>query len=442
MDTKPVASKLQIPLFIEHAEQGTYFTIPFTMPENIETFTISYSYERRHHEEIPMEQGSFITDTDINRIDLGLITPDGKQIGWSGSDKYNISISEINATPGYHPCPLAPGEWQIIVGAYKVAEQGADVLYELTFTPKYRRLFKGDLHTHAVASDGVLRLEELAQHARSNGLDYIAITDHNRTVPVDILLQYPDITIIPGMEWTHYRGHANFLGVGKSFDEPFYTNTLDEVKSKFISAHEHGALIVINHPMHFDTPFQFDLDTLPFDLIEVWQGPMVQHNLQALGFWQSKLVAGNKIPTCGGSDYHRDALLQFPGAPTTCVYAMSASSADLLKGLKQGHAYITFDPTGPSLEMTAGDAILGDSVNFSEVKLVEYKISGLLPGDVVNMVTANELTTLMKVDSSGELHGVYTMKSPGFARIEILRVFLPYIPAIPALISNPIYFDG
>jgi len=121
---------------------------------------------------------------------------------------------------------------------------------------------------------------------------------------------------------------------------------------------------------------------------------------------------------------------------------MSASSADLLDGLKQGHAYITFDPTGPTLEMTAGDAILGDSVKFSEVKQLEFTVRGLLAGDVVNMVTANEVTTLMKADTSGEMQGVYSMKSPGFARIEILRLFLPYLPALPALISNPIYFDG
>ena len=32
------------------------------------------------------------------------------------------------------------------------------------------------------------------------------------------------------------------------------------------------------------------------------------------------------------------------------------------------------------------------------------------------------------------------MEAAGFARIEILRRFLPGLPLLPALISNPIYF--
>jgi hypothetical protein len=33
------------------------------------------------------------------------------------------------------------------------------------------------------------------------------------------------------------------------------------------------------------------------------------------------------------------------------------------------------------------------------------------------------------------------METPGFARMEIQRGFLPGLPLLPALISNPIYFD-
>ena len=33
------------------------------------------------------------------------------------------------------------------------------------------------------------------------------------------------------------------------------------------------------------------------------------------------------------------------------------------------------------------------------------------------------------------------MESAGFARIEILRGFVPGLPRLPALFSNPIYFE-
>src|SRR4030042_4891700 len=175
MDKKPDGTQMQIPLFIDHDRQGTYFTIPFIMPADTETFSLTYHYERHHVSETQVENGSFISRKEINIIDLGLIAPDGTQVGASGSDKLSISISETFSTPGYHPCTLVPGQWQLIVGAYKVAEEGVDVLYELSFTFKYLRLYKGDLHTHTLASDGVLQVGELAQHALRNGLDYLAI---------------------------------------------------------------------------------------------------------------------------------------------------------------------------------------------------------------------------------------------------------------------------
>jgi PHP domain len=434
-------SRNQIPLFIEHHRQGTYFTLPFTMPANTETFTLAYSYKRHQETERQVENGSFISRKEVNIIDLGLISPDGTQVGASGSDKLNIFISETHATPGYHPCKLVPGEWQIIVGAYKVADEGVNVLYELSFMPKYMRLYKGDLHTHTLATDGVLRIGELAQHAHSNGLDYLAITDHNLMVSTDTLFEHADLTLIPGIEWTHYQGHANFLGADRPYDEPFIANTIDEVRARFASARSRGAFISINHPCDPVCPFLFDMNSLPFDCLEVWNGPMRGSNLQAIGLWHGMLMAGKKVPICGGSDYHRDSLLLFPGGPTTCVYAMSASTEDILSGLKLGHAYITYSTHGPNLEMTAGDAILGDSVEFAKVKQLEYSVRGLMAGDVVQVVTANGNTMLVNAETDGDVRGVYPMTSAGFARIDILRSFLPGLPLLPALISNPIYFE-
>ena len=442
MDKKPAETRMQIPIFIEHSRQGTYFTLPFTLPVNTESFTLSYSYKRFNETNNQVEYGDFISRKEVNIIDLGLIAPDGTQAGASGADKSCIDISETHATPGYHPCKLVPGEWQIIIGAYKVADEGVDVVYELSFTPKSLRLYKGDLHTHTVASDGVLRVEELAQHAQRNGLDYLAITDHNQVVSTDTLLEHAHLTLIPGIEWTHYQGHSNFLGVDKPYDEPFLANTLEEVQARFSSARSRGAFISINHPCDPVCPFLFDIDSLPYDCLEIWNGPMRGSNLQAIGLWHSMLMAGKKVPICGGSDYHRDSLLLFTGGPTTCVYAMSASPDDILTALRLGHAFIIYSADGPTLEMTAGEAILGDSVEFSRVKQVEYTARSLIAGDVVQLVTSHGNTILVKAETDGDLQGVYTMPVAGFARIEILRVFLPGLPLLPALISNPIYFDA
>ena len=68
---------------------------------------------------------------------------------------------------------------------------------------------------------------------------------------------------------------------------------------------------------------------LPFDCLEIWNGPMRESNLRSIGCGQ-QLLAGKKMPICGGSDYHRDTPFLFPGGPTTCVYAMSTSAAIFL----------------------------------------------------------------------------------------------------------------
>jgi len=95
-ETNP--TRMQIPLFIDHSRQGTYFTLPFKMPANIESFFLTYSYKRHAETEIQVEHGNFTSRKEVNIVDLGLIAPDGRQVGASGSDKTSISISELHAT--------------------------------------------------------------------------------------------------------------------------------------------------------------------------------------------------------------------------------------------------------------------------------------------------------------------------------------------------------
>ena len=305
------SNQVTLQLFIEHDRAGSYFTLPFSMPPDTACLSLTYRYERQHESEAGLPNGRFVARQEVNIIDLGLIAPDGVQVGASGSNKSEVYLDETRATPGYKPSPLVPGEWQIIVGANKVALEGVSVTYELTFTPKQRRLLKGDLHTHTLASDGVFTAEELAWHARRHGLDFLAITDHNQMVTKAALPQVPGLSLIPGLEWTHFRGHANFLGVEKPYDTPFMANTQEEIRARFDSARQRGALITINHPFDAGCGFLFDLNSLPFDCLEVWNGPMRESNLQAIGLWQSLLITGKKIPICGGSDYRRS--LPVPG---------------------------------------------------------------------------------------------------------------------------------
>jgi hypothetical protein len=366
-------SLLHLSVEIEPSQQGTYFTLPFQVPEGIESIALRYRYDRWPEREKALEHGLFTARTEDNIVDLGLIDPHGVQVGASGSDKTEIYISEVQATPGYRSCPIIPGEWQILVGAYKVAPKGVTVEYEVRLDPKTRKLLRGDLHTHTLASDGVHTLEELAWKARRAGLDFVAVTDHNHFAARDTLPHVEEVTMIPGVEWTHYRGHASFLGVDRPYDGVFATNTFEEARARFETAHQRGALIIIDHPFEPGCGFQFDMDSLPHDCIEVWNGPMRESNLRAVGYWHQRLCAGQKIPACGGSDYHRDTPFLFLGGPTMCVFAESRGGNDILAAVRAGHGFITFAPDGPTVELTAGEAIMGDTVRWPEQEEVRIE---------------------------------------------------------------------
>lgn len=433
-------SLLNLSIHIDRAQEGSYFTLPFHVPEGIESITLQYAYDRRPAKEQALEGGLFTGREEVNIVDLGLLDPRGGQVGASGSDKTEIAVSETQATPGYRPTRIIPGQWQILVGAYKIAAEGVTVSYRIKLQRKTRRLLRGDLHVHTVGSDGVHTLEELAWKAKRNGLDFLAVTDHNQFAPADSLPRVEGVTMIPGVEWTHFQGHAGFLGIDRPYDGSFATNTVEEARARFASARERGALIVVNHPFDPGCGFHFDLDALPWDCIEVWNGPMLESNLRAIAHWHRLLSAGRRIPACGGSDYHRDSPFLFLGGPTMCVFAESAGRSDILAALRAGRGFITFAPHGPTLELAAGEAIMGDTVNWQELKEVRIHAQGLLAGDVVRVATGQQTAALFTAPADGDVSLTYALAAPGFVRAEILRSFLPGLPMLPALLSNPIYF--
>ncbi|MGB4215225.1 MAG: hypothetical protein WBK64_10355, partial [Dethiobacteria bacterium] len=93
------------------------------------------------------------------------------------------------------------------------------------------------------------------------------------------------------------------------------------------------------------------------------------------------------------------------------------------------------------LEMRAGKAILGDTVPWPVVKEMEIALEGLQAGDKVQVITARKSETILEAPAPGSYRATYTMEEPGFARLVVVRFFLPGIPELPALLSNPIYFE-
>lgn len=432
---------LEIKQNISHDRERQYLLFPFEMPAQTERIEIDYLYQKNKESRTSTEIGEFTFLKALNRLDLGLIGPDGRQIGASGSDKDSIFVSNVDATPGYLPDPLEAGTYQIMLGAYVVAEEGVELTFKLRFFPKARRWLKGDLHTHTFASDGQLSIEHLGRHAREHGLDFIAITDHNQPVKRASFPKIEGLTIIPGIEWTHYEGHSNFFGIEKPYDGSFIANTPEEIEDKFRQAKKRGAIISINHPMDENCPFLIDISKLPYDLIEVWNGPMRPANLKAIGMWDQMLKAGKKQVAVCGSDYHRDTFFQRLAGPTINVLSWSASEQDILEAVQSGHSYFTFSPTDLQIDLTIQDSTYGCILNFHPDLKAQIHATALEAGDQIKIIDQDGERLLFSSPGKGNWSHEFPVLKAGYIRLEVWRTFYPGVPLLPALVTNPIWVD-
>jgi len=383
---------------------------------------------------------------------------DKRFLGWSGSDKPSVFVGACSATPGYMMTELVSGEWHIIVGAYKIPDTGLDVRYEITYTPQRPRWLVGDLHVHSDASDGQHDISTLVKKARKIGLDFIAVANHNNYSENLALPKVPDFTLIPAVEWTHYRGHMNFFGVAAPF-ENFIANTEEEMLELIAKAKAKGALISVNHPKDPGCPYLWEsLDC--FDTVEVWNAPMRKSNMDAIAWWH-KLTAGSgsntddmhvspharleagsglpvvrKVPLIGGSDYHRNFHPAMLGHPVTYVYAKSASVADILDALRKGNAYVSATTHGPRLELYCDGAMMGCSVPWHGGLELMANAENLGIGMELQLVTSGGVAHTWR---RGQLPARVEVQ-PGwrFAYLVARRRVLSFQRV--AAISNPVYF--
>ena len=196
-------------LTLDKSQERGYIKVPFQVEKNTERIDIRYRYPSS-----PVSsEGNYCISGEPCTIDLAVMLPDGTMAGASGSDRNHVWLSPLGSSAGFLSGELPEGTWHIIAGAYHVPAEGVTVEYTLEFTEKKRRLFKGDTHVHTTASDGILTPEEAAGLAKRMGLDYLFFTDHNNSAQNENLPDCDDITLLPGTEWTHYKGHAGFLGV-------------------------------------------------------------------------------------------------------------------------------------------------------------------------------------------------------------------------------------
>ena len=285
-------------------------------------------------------------------VDIGLRSPE-RIVGWSGGAREAFFVGTEKATPGYLAGPIAEGEWAVLLGAYKIPEGGAEVIVEVEFARPHGRWMKGDLHMHSVHSDGSYTMEQAKDSCKARGLEFMALTDHN-TASQNFAALAPDelLLLIPGVELTSYFGHANVLGVPEALRD-FRVTTPEQADEVLGEVRERGGFVSLNHPFCPSCPWELGFD-VPYDAIEVWNGPWRALNERALAWWQEQLAQGRRIIALGGSDAHREDRFVKHGRPTASVWTEADTVQGVLTGIRQGRVVLQFDPDETCMALSLG----------------------------------------------------------------------------------------
>jgi hypothetical protein len=403
---------------VNGAVNAPFTSIPFKVEQDYERLEISVAFSQKGWYSLFIfdskseirAQALFIQEpktirisTSINHASFSTTPGEIPQGDWkieietptfSENHTYNIQImGENNQDPSVEDVPI--NSWSL---------SGSGNILELSLFSNDKvynsesRWYKGDFHTHTTESDGKMTPSAGMSQAKVMELDFFVATDHNM-IPTKWIGD--QVMVIPGIEITSTKGHFNALGLTKwvnwrpsSQDGGMETEVgmnriIREVK-------EAGAVVSINHPMLKPWEWQFqETELSEIDVIEIWNDPTYKDNPiateQALHLWNVLWNDGHRIFGIGGSDSHLLPTESYQdggppsviGDPATYIYCEGLSPSTLLKGVLNGHAYVS---RGPEYNITIhangtsylpGDDLTG-SFGTEDELVIHYEINPLM----------------------------------------------------------------
>ncbi len=381
---------LDISAVLTHAQAKQHLAHPFTLPPGATHLRIGFRYGP---EKVAGQHGR-------NLLSLSLFDPNGSRGAGHNRADNSIALSAVEATPGFTIGELPAGEWALVIDTHMVLP-GGDITYHLTIdadaepltgdAPRYAKnadlprgkgWYRGDLHSHTIHSDGSWDVPDLVAAARSYGLDFMTLTDHNTVSPLPQVdsLATPDLLTMGGLELTTYYGHALTLGVRHWVDwrvDP-HDGTHRTMRDIAATVEAGGGLFVIAHPMSPGDPDCTGCDWRYQEMwpgtaraVEVWNGFWSPYNEDGLALWYRWLNQGYRLVATAGTDAHGPTPL-IPRVGFNVVYAESLSETAILAAIRRGHSYLAAD--GHRLILTAqtldGETgMMGDTLHGSQAEV-------------------------------------------------------------------------
>lgn len=389
----PAGADTVIPLDGDVPDDGTEFLlVPFDVPAGTKEIQLD-------HDDLSA----------ANILDWGLADEAGKFRGWGGGNTEPAIVGELAASRSYLAGPIAPGSWKLVIGKAKIKELPAkyQVAVHLRDAPTLAaqserapyvaapalsrgpRWYAGDFHVHSKESgDAEPSLDAIADFARTRGLDFVELSDHNTTSQLDYIgdaqSRHADLLFVPGVEFTTYHGHANGVGATAWVDHKIGLPgvTIEAAATAFA---KQGAIFSINHPALdlgdtcIGCSWGFDLDPSLVGAIEIATGGYSEAGKfvdgPAIQMWNKLVQAGHHIVALGGSDDHsggtKSGGLSSPiGNPTTMIFADELSVEALLDGIRAGRTVVKLQgPDDPMIDLTSSVALEGDTVTTAKTTL-------------------------------------------------------------------------
>jgi hypothetical protein len=221
--------------------------------------------------------------------------------------------------------------------------------------------YRGNTHTHTLNSDGENTPDEVVRWYRSNGYQFLVITDHEYLTDAAALNAIfgrdEQFLMIPGQEVTgRAQGkpvHVNQIGA-KKLVMPAALPTVFEVLQRDVNMiREAGAIAQINHP-NFGWALTAD-DLVRVEnaqLVEIWNGHPQVNNLggggspSAESMWDTALTAGKRLFAIADDDAHHfkpehlaDPASAAPNRGWIYVRAPKLTEADILDAIRRGDFY-------------------------------------------------------------------------------------------------------
>lgn len=442
------------------AAGGDFVDVPFDVPAGVVEIQISHT------------DGS----SDVI-LDWGVWGPEGFR-GWGGGNTEDAIIGVEQSSRSYLPGPITPGTWNVVVGKAKLGANGGHYSIDITcrttatltvepraaYTPvvlsEERRWYKGDFHVHSVQSgDAGATFDQIATLAKSRGLDFVNLSDHNTNSQHALIAAYqpsqPDLLFLRGAEITTYSGHTNSVGTSEYIEHRLGYNgrTVAGIADDIATQ---GGVMIVNHPV-LDLGSECigckwdHVDDTPWDKVaamELITGPF-EIGVQAfvprvITLWDSLLDQGHRIAVVGGSDDHRAGMDTGPtsspiGSPTTLVLAENLSESAIVEAVRAGRTIVQLRGSDdPFVELAIGNAKIGDDVEGLSTVTADVHVVG---GDgTIAQLWRDGVKLEQKPVTGADTHVTFTDK-PG-AQLRRYRVELINDLNQRIVVTNHIYVDG